>query len=168
VSKKFLTDAIVRSTAMPAVAANRLAADIIDAIKGEIIGTGRFTLPDFGAFVVRETPKRSALTPRTGETGRCRPARPSGSRPAPRSRKRRSPAPRKGSGRPPRADPRIPSSWPAPGWVPRASAVEGIVKLAGFGARSITRQHCAGVHAAIWAQVSCRHTRKASARARRY
>ncbi len=46
--------------------------------------------------------------------------------------------------------------------------VYGIVKLAGFGARSITRQHCAGVHAAIWAQVSCRHTRKASARARRY
>ena len=53
---------------MPAVAANRLAADIIDAIKGEIIGTGRFTLPDFGAFVVRETPKRTALNPRTGET----------------------------------------------------------------------------------------------------
>ena len=67
-SKKFLTDAIVRSTAVPAVAANRLAADIIDAIKGEIIGTGRFTLPDFGAFVVRETPKRTALNPRTGET----------------------------------------------------------------------------------------------------
>ena len=67
-SKKFLTDTIVRSTAMPAVAANRLAADIIDAIKGEIIDTGRFTLPDFGAFVVRETPKRTALNPRTGET----------------------------------------------------------------------------------------------------
>ncbi len=33
-SKKFLTDTIVRSTEMPAVAANRLAADIIDAIKG--------------------------------------------------------------------------------------------------------------------------------------
>ena len=51
---------------------------------------------------------------------------------------------------------------------PGRDAGEGIVKLAGFGARSITRQHCAGVHAAIWAQVSCRHTRKASARARRY
>ena len=36
-------------------------------------------------------------------------------------------------------------------------AQQGIVKLAGFGARSITWQHCAGVHAAIWAQVSCRH-----------
>jgi DNA-binding protein HU-beta len=66
-SKKFLTDVIVRSTEMPAIAANRLAADIIDAIKGEIIENGRFTIPDFGAFAVRETPKRTAMNPRTGE-----------------------------------------------------------------------------------------------------
>ena len=66
-SKKFLTDVIVQSAEMPAVAANRLAADLIAAIKAEIIETGRFTLPDFGAFVVRETPKRTALNPRTGE-----------------------------------------------------------------------------------------------------
>ncbi|TDH59484.1 HU family DNA-binding protein [Dankookia rubra] len=66
-SKKFLTDVIVQSAEMPAIAANRLAADIIAAIKDEIIQTGRFTLPDFGAFIVRETPKRTALNPRTGE-----------------------------------------------------------------------------------------------------
>lgn len=66
-SKKFLTDVIVQSAEMPAVAANRLAADLIAAIKAEIIETGRFTLPDFGAFIVRETPKRTALNPRTGE-----------------------------------------------------------------------------------------------------
>jgi DNA-binding protein HU-beta len=66
-SRKFLTDVIVQSAEMPAVAANRLAADLIAAIKAEIIETGRFTLPDFGAFVVRETPKRTALNPRTGE-----------------------------------------------------------------------------------------------------
>ncbi len=66
-SKKFLTDVIVQSADMPAVAANRLAADLIAAIKAEIIETGRFTLPDFGAFVVRGTPKRTALNPRTGE-----------------------------------------------------------------------------------------------------
>ena len=66
-SKKFLTDVIVQSAEMPAVAANRLAADIIAAIKSEIIQTGRFTLPDFGAFIARETPKRTALNPRTGE-----------------------------------------------------------------------------------------------------
>ena len=67
-SKKFLTNVIVQSAEMPAVAANRLAADLIAAIKAEIIETGRFTLPDFGAFVVRETPKRTALNPRTGES----------------------------------------------------------------------------------------------------
>jgi DNA-binding protein HU-beta len=66
-SKKFLTDVIVQSAEMPTIAANRLAADIIAAIKSEIIETGRFTLPDFGAFIVRETPKRTALNPRTGE-----------------------------------------------------------------------------------------------------
>ena len=66
-SKKFLTDVIVQSAAMPGVAANRLAADLIAAIKKEIIDTGRFTLPDFGSFTVRETPKRTALNPRTGE-----------------------------------------------------------------------------------------------------
>ena len=66
-SKKFLTDVIVQSAEMPAVAANRLAADLIAAIKAEIIETGRFTIPDFGAFVVRETPKRTAMNPRTGE-----------------------------------------------------------------------------------------------------
>ena len=66
-SKKFLTDVIVQSAEIPAIAANRLAADIIAAIKAEIIETGRFTLPDFGAFIVRETPKRTALNPRTGE-----------------------------------------------------------------------------------------------------
>ena len=66
-SKKFFTDVIVESAEMPAIAANRLAADIIAAIKAEIIETGRFTLPDSGAFIVRETPKRTALNPRTGE-----------------------------------------------------------------------------------------------------
>jgi DNA-binding protein HU-beta len=66
-SKKFLTDVIARSAEMPAVGANRLAADLIAAIKAEIIETGRFTLPDFGAFVLRETPKRTARNPRTGE-----------------------------------------------------------------------------------------------------
>lgn len=66
-SKKFLTEVIARSADMPAVAANRLATDIIEAIKDEIIEKGRFTLPEFGAFIVRETPKRTALNPRTGE-----------------------------------------------------------------------------------------------------
>ena len=66
-SKKFLTDVIVKTTEMPTLAANSLATDIIAAIKNEIVETGRFTIPDFGAFIVRETAKRSALNPRTGE-----------------------------------------------------------------------------------------------------
>lgn len=66
-SKKFLTDVIAQSADLPAAAANRLAADIIAAIKGQIVETGRFTIPDFGAFIVRETAKRTALNPKTGE-----------------------------------------------------------------------------------------------------
>ena len=66
-SKKFLTGVIVEASDMTGVAANRLASDIIEAIKKEIIETGRFSLPDFGSFSIRETPKRTALNPRTGE-----------------------------------------------------------------------------------------------------
>ncbi|MBL6457487.1 HU family DNA-binding protein [Belnapia sp. T6] len=66
-SKKFLTDVIVKSAEMPTLAANALASDIIAAIKQQIVETGRFTIPDFGAFIVRETAKRTALNPRTGE-----------------------------------------------------------------------------------------------------
>jgi DNA-binding protein HU-beta len=52
---------------MPASRAGVLAADIIDAIRDEIVSTGRFTLPEFGSFAVRETKARAALNPRTGE-----------------------------------------------------------------------------------------------------
>jgi DNA-binding protein HU-beta len=66
-SKKFLTEVIARAAGMPAGAAGRLAGEVVAAIKAEITETGRFALPDFGAFTVRETPKRTALNPRTGE-----------------------------------------------------------------------------------------------------
>jgi DNA-binding protein HU-beta len=67
VSKKFLTEVIADSTDLSGVAATKLAGDIIEAIKSEIVQTGRFTIPDFGAFMVRETPKRTGLNPKTGE-----------------------------------------------------------------------------------------------------
>lgn len=67
VSKKFLTEVIAGSTELSGVAATKLAGDIIEAIKGEIVASGRFTIPDFGAFIVRETPKRTGLNPKTGE-----------------------------------------------------------------------------------------------------
>ena len=66
-SKRFLTEVIARAADLPATAAGRLAGEIVAAIKAEIVETGRFSLPDFGFFVVRETPKRTALNPRTGE-----------------------------------------------------------------------------------------------------
>ncbi len=66
-SKRFLTDVIQQSTGLTGVASGRLAAELVAAIKAEITTTGRFTLPDFGSFTVRETPKRTALNPKTGE-----------------------------------------------------------------------------------------------------
>ncbi len=66
-SKKFLTEVIARAADMPANAANRLAGEVVAAIRDEIIRTGRFALPDFGSFTLRQTPKRTALNPRTGE-----------------------------------------------------------------------------------------------------
>src|SRR5215218_9702123 len=45
---------------------------------------------------------------------------------------------------------------------------EGIVNLVDYKACAIVRQYGAELHAAMWTHVSCRHTRKASARARRY
>jgi DNA-binding protein HU-beta len=66
-SKKFLTDVIATSAEMPASQAGRVAADVIAAIKSEIINTGRFTLPEFGSFTVKETAARTGLNPRTGE-----------------------------------------------------------------------------------------------------
>ncbi len=67
-SKKFLTDVIAEAAEMnTAAAAGRVAAALIAAIKEEITAAGRFSLPDFGTFVVRETPRRTALNPATGE-----------------------------------------------------------------------------------------------------
>ena len=44
----------------------------------------------------------------------------------------------------------------------------GIVNFVGNKASVIVRQYNPEFHAAIWTHVSCRHTRKASARALRY
>jgi DNA-binding protein HU-beta len=66
-SKQFITDVIQRTVEISGVASAHLATEIIEAIKTEIVTTGGFTLPGFGSFAVRETPKRSALNPKTGE-----------------------------------------------------------------------------------------------------
>ena len=47
-------------------------------------------------------------------------------------------------------------------------SLAGIVNLVSCKPCAITPQYGSELHAAIWTQVSCRQTRKASARARRY
>lgn len=65
-SKQFITDVILRNLEITGVGATLLAGEIIDSIKIEIVSSGGFTLPGFGTFTVRETPKRNALNPKTG------------------------------------------------------------------------------------------------------
>jgi DNA-binding protein HU-beta len=67
-SKQFLTDVIAEAGEIPKVAAGRIAEAVLAAVSEEIVTKGRFTIPGFGSFVVRETPKRTRRNPRTGET----------------------------------------------------------------------------------------------------
>lgn len=66
-SKAFIADIVKNSADITGVAANRTAADLIDAIVKELKKTGGFTLPSFGTFTVRKTKARKGLNPRTGE-----------------------------------------------------------------------------------------------------
>lgn len=66
-SKAFLAQVIQESLESTAVAANRAAADVIDAIVMDLKKNGKFTLPSFGTFTVKKTKARKALNPRTGE-----------------------------------------------------------------------------------------------------
>ncbi len=52
---------------LPAFAANRAAADLIESIIKEMKKNGKFTLPSFGTFTVRKTKARKGVNPRTGE-----------------------------------------------------------------------------------------------------
>jgi DNA-binding protein HU-beta len=65
-SKAFIAQVIQNSTGLTGVASSRTAADLIAAIIGELKNNGKFTLPSFGTFTVRETTARKALNPRTG------------------------------------------------------------------------------------------------------
>ncbi len=66
-SKAFIAAVIQNSAEITGVAANRVAADLIDAIVKEMKKSGGFTLPSFGTFTVRKTKARKGLNPRTGE-----------------------------------------------------------------------------------------------------
>lgn len=66
-SKAFIADVIQNSAEITGVAANRAAADLIDAIVKEMKKNGGFTLPSFGTFKVTKTKARKGINPRTGE-----------------------------------------------------------------------------------------------------
>ena len=68
----FIASLIQESAQLTGVAANRSAADLIEAIVKELKKSQRFTLPGFGTFVVRKTKARKALNPRTGEQVRVK------------------------------------------------------------------------------------------------
>ena len=67
-SKAFIAGVIQDSAGLTGIAANRAAADLIEAIVHELKKNGRFTLPSFGTFIVRKTKARKGLNPRTGES----------------------------------------------------------------------------------------------------
>jgi DNA-binding protein HU-beta len=66
-SKAFIAEVIQNSAEITGVAANRAAADLIDAIVKDLKKNGKFTLPSFGTFTVRKTKARKGVNPRTGE-----------------------------------------------------------------------------------------------------
>ena len=66
-SKAFIAEIIQSSAEITGVAANRAAADVIEAIVKELKKNGKFTLPSFGTFTVKKTKARKGVNPRSGE-----------------------------------------------------------------------------------------------------
>ena len=66
-SKAFIAEVIQNSAEITGVAANRTAADVIEAIVKELKENGGFTLPSFGTSTVKKTKARKGVNPRTGE-----------------------------------------------------------------------------------------------------
>jgi DNA-binding protein HU-beta len=65
-SKKLLADVIRDSVGVTNVAANKAAGELVSAIVGELKAGRRFTVPGFGAFVMRKTAARKGVNPKTG------------------------------------------------------------------------------------------------------
>ena len=66
-SKAFIAEVIQNSTEITGVAANRVAADVIEAIVMTMKKEAKFTLPSFGTFTVKKTKARKGKNSRTGE-----------------------------------------------------------------------------------------------------
>jgi DNA-binding protein HU-beta len=67
-SKAFIAEVIRGATSTTHTNAKIAATNLMDAISEELKKVGRFSLPGFGTFTVRETKARKAMNPRTGET----------------------------------------------------------------------------------------------------
>ena len=67
-SKAFIAQVLQESADLTGIAANRAAADLMDAVVKELKREGKFTLPSFGTFTVRKTRARKGLNPRTGKS----------------------------------------------------------------------------------------------------
>lgn len=65
-SKAFIAQVIQEAAEVNGVIANRTATELMAALIKELKKSGRFTLPNFGTFVVRKTKARTGLNPRTG------------------------------------------------------------------------------------------------------
>lgn len=66
-TKQFLSEIIQESEDLTGVTAKRIAARVLEAIQTELLSAGRFTLPGFGTFTVKETLARTRFNPRTGD-----------------------------------------------------------------------------------------------------
>jgi DNA-binding protein HU-beta len=65
-SKKLIAEVIRDSVGVTNAAANRAAGELLSAVVGELKAGGRFTVPGFGALVVRKTAARKGVNPKTG------------------------------------------------------------------------------------------------------
>ena len=65
-SKSFIAAVLQDSVGCTGVDAKKAATALVAAIVGELQRDGRFSLPRFGTFVVRETKTTSRCNPRTG------------------------------------------------------------------------------------------------------
>jgi DNA-binding protein HU-beta len=66
-SRAFIAEVIKDSAAITQTSARQAANDLMEAIASELKKVGKFTLPGFGTFTVRDTKARQGLNPRTGE-----------------------------------------------------------------------------------------------------
>ncbi len=66
-SRAFLSEVVRRTAGTTGAVARNTAAELVQAITDELRSTGKFAVPGFGTFSVRNTSARTGVNPRTGE-----------------------------------------------------------------------------------------------------